>query len=287
MTPSLSTASAAPRRFQIDSRFIAPILISIILLISELVYRNLEDYRKTVLAIVTSIALEAALGLIVTRRVPHLASAYVSGISCGILVRSPEWWPYAFAAALSIASKYAIRVNGRHLWNPSNLAIVTLLLVAPDTVATLNHQWGNHLWPMLVIWTLGSIIIYRLKRFHICATYVLSFFAFALLRAAAGEHGGMPFWNAFLSESAPITGPMYQLFIFFMITDPKTTIQPKWGQITVAFLIAMTESALRMWAPSHIAIHAPYFALTMMGPSANLIEIFLQRRARREVPAGA
>jgi Na+-translocating ferredoxin:NAD+ oxidoreductase RnfD subunit len=284
MTPPVaassdSAAADVPRRkFSIDSRFVAPIFISLILIVADYNYRVLEDWRKTALAIIVSIVTEIVLGLLFTKKVPHLASAYVSGISCGILIRSPEWWPYILAGAISITSKYVIRVNGRHLWNPSNFAIAALLFIAPQTVASLSIQWGNDIWPMLIVWTLGSIIVYRLKRFHICAAYVASFFFYAYLRTLFTGHN---FWT----EVAPITGPMYQLFVFFMITDPKTTTQTRWGQMTVAFLIATVESAIRLWAPVHIAVHAPYYALTLMGPSANLIEIYLQWRAKKDADA--
>jgi len=271
----MPAAPPAPARHKqaFDQRFFAPILITCILLLGQLTYGILESYPKTLLAIVASILAELILGKLFTGKIPHLASAYISGISVGILVRSPEFWPYALCAIISITSKYLIRVNGRHLWNPSNLGIVALLIFAHDSVATLSIQWGNDIWPMLVVWALGSFIVLRLKRFHICATYVVSFVVYAYLRTLFNG-------NAFWAEVAPITGPMYQLFIFFMITDPKTTTQTRWGQMSVAFLVATVESAIRLWAPDRLAIHAPYYALFLMGPSANLLEIALQRRHR-------
>ena len=205
---------------------------------------------------------------------PHLASAYISGISVGILVRSTDFWPYALCAAIAVASKYVIRVKGRHIWNPSNFGISILLLIAPAAVATLSVQWGNQTWAMLVIWTLGSIIIWRLKRFHICAAYVLSFLAFAVLRSAITGH-------TVESEIAPITGPMYQLFIFFMITDPKTTVGSKRAQIMVAIGVAAMEMVLRL----NQNIHAPYYALFIVGPIANLLEIWNSERQAKMLAA--
>ena len=122
----------------------------------------------------------------------HPASAYISGISVGILVRSPAFWPYALCAAISIMSKYVLRVKGRHIWNPSNFGISVMLFLAPETVASLSIQWGNYLLPMLVIWVLGSVIIWRLRRFHITATYVVSFIAFAFLRSWITGSPGRP-----------------------------------------------------------------------------------------------
>jgi Na+-translocating ferredoxin:NAD+ oxidoreductase RnfD subunit len=253
--------------FSLDNRYVAPAFITLILLVGHLTFGILESYQKTLLAIVTSIVLELALGQIFYRKWLHPASAYISGISVGILVRSPAFWPYALCAAISIISKYVLRVKGRHIWNPSNFGISVLLFLAADTVASLSIQWGNYLWPMLVIWALGSGIIWRLHRFHITFTYVVSFIVFALMRSWMT---GSP-W---LAEIAPITGPMYQLFIFFMITDPKTTVRSKRGQCIVVFLVAVLEMILRL----NQVVYAPFYALFIVGPSAMLVEIWMETR---------
>ena len=64
-------------------------------------------------------------------------------------------------------------------------------------------------------------------------------FCFAFLRSWIT---GDP-WQA---EVAPITGPMYQLFVFFMITDPKTTVRSRMAQCVVAFGVAFVEFLLRL-----------------------------------------
>src|SRR5512132_488501 len=159
-------------RIRFDNRYVAPLFISFILLVGHLFYGILESYERTALAIVAAIITELALGRIFFGKWLNLASAYITGISVGILLRSPAFWPYALCSVLSIMSKYVLRVKGRHLWNPSNFGICVLLFLAPEMVAGLSVQWGNFKWPLIVIWVLGSIIIYRAKRFHISATYV-------------------------------------------------------------------------------------------------------------------
>jgi Na+-translocating ferredoxin:NAD+ oxidoreductase RnfD subunit len=257
------------KRFQIDKRYLAPVLVTMVLVVGQITFGFLESWGRTMLAICTAIGIELVLGKVFTGKWPHLASAYVSGISVGMLVRSPEIWPYALCSAIAITSKYLIRVDGRHIWNPSNLAIVAMLVLAADTVASLSVQWGNTLLPMVTVWLFGAVIINTLGRFHITLTYVVSFIAFAAVRAAVTGH-------PFLSEAAPITGPMYQLYIFFMITDPKTTVRTKQGQMLVAFLVAAAEAAMRLMQ----FIHAPYYALFIVGPIANLIEIAGDRKKR-------
>lgn len=268
--PDAPAPKARRRLLTFDNRYLPPLLITTILLGAQLSFGVLESYRQTLLAIGTSMLAELVLSRLLVGKWPHLASAYVSGISVGILIRSPFYWPYAMCSLISITSKYAIRWRGRHLWNPSNLGVSAMLFLAPATVASLSIQWGNAIWAMLVIWTLGSLIVMRLKRFHICATYVASFFAFSFLRSAITG-------DPWASTVAPITGPMYQLFVFFMITDPRTTVRAKWGQCLVAFLVAAVEAILRL----NRIVHAPYYALFLVGPTANAIEIWWTGRKAR------
>jgi Na+-translocating ferredoxin:NAD+ oxidoreductase RnfD subunit len=271
-TPSTSSMTAPSpsilaRKFNLDKRYLAPILITCILAAGQVSFGFLESYSRTAVAILIALLTELVLGRLFWGQWPHLASAYVSGISVGILVRSPAVWPYALCSTLSITSKYVLRVKGRHLWNPSNFGICVLLLLAPDVVASLSIQWGNYLLPMVIVWILGSVIIWQVKRFHICATYVVSFLFLAYVRSWITGH-------PFLAEVAPITGPMYQLFIFFMITDPKTTVQTTWGQCVVVFLVALVEMVLRL----NESVYAPLYALFLVGPAANLIEIWWNSR---------
>jgi Na+-transporting NADH:ubiquinone oxidoreductase subunit NqrB len=258
---------------RIDKRYLAPILVTAVLITGQVTFGFLESWSRTALAIVTAIAVDALLGWLMVGKVPHLSSAYVTGISVGMLVRSPEFWPFALCSAISITSKYVIRVDGRHIFNPSNLGMVAMLLLAYDSVAGLSIQWGNNMLPMVAVWIFGSVIIASLGRFHITASYVIAFVAFAVLRSAVTGH-------PFLAEVAPITGPMYQLFIFFMITDPKTTVHGKWAQSLVAVLVAGLEAVFRLLQ----FVHSPYYALFIVGPTALLIQIYLARRATTRVP---
>ncbi len=237
----------------------------------------ITTYSPTFVAILVAIGMELFLGKLVTGKWPHLASAYISGISVGILVRSTEIWPYIVCSLISIASKYAIRFRGRHLWNPSNLGVSVLLFLAPAYVGSLSQHWGNNLWPVVVIWCLGSLTLWRLGRLHISITYAVAFLLLSLVRSAITG-------NKWLTEVAPITGPMYQLFIFFMITDPKTTPKEKWSQCAVVLLVAIVETILRLLYEEP---HAPFFALFIVGPITNLIEILWDSRRKAARPAVA
>jgi len=268
--PPVGAPSGWKSWLSLENRFVPPVFITLILLVGHLSFGILESYPKTLLAIAVSVAAELVLGRIILGKWPHLASAYITGISVGILVRSPAYWPFALCSLISITSKYVLRVKDRHIWNPSNFGVSVILFLAGDVAASLSIQWGNFLAPMLLIWALGAAIIWRLRRFHITGTYVVSFIAFAFLRAWLT---GSP-WQ---SEISPITGPEYQLFIFFMITDPKTTVRSKTGQCVVAFSVALVEMLLRL----NQVIYAPFYALFLVGPTALLIEMWMQSRRQK------
>jgi hypothetical protein len=74
----------------LDNRYVPPVFITLILVVGHLSFGILESYEQTLVAIIASIAVEIALGRMLYGKWPNLASAYITGISVGILVRSPR-----------------------------------------------------------------------------------------------------------------------------------------------------------------------------------------------------
>ncbi|NBC27088.1 MAG: hypothetical protein GVY08_09520 [Bacteroidetes bacterium] len=256
----------------VPKQYFAPLLITGILLAAHISFGILDSYQKLLTAIIVAIATEMALHKLVTGKFRNANSAYVSGISAGILVRSPLIWPFALCAAISIASKYVLRYKGRHIWNPTNFGVVAIILIASDSAAVLSIQWGNNMWAMAVIWMVGLISLWKINRLNITLTYIASFVVFAWVRSLATG-------DPFLAEVAPLTGPMYQLFALFMMTDPKTTVKSRMGQNGVAFAIALVEMFFRLGE----AVYAPFYALFIIGPVALVIEDYIaQKRTRVE-----
>jgi len=242
--------------------YVPPAFITLILLVGQIFFGILDNYINVVVAIGTSVVAEELLARFVLGTRKNLASAYITGISVGILIRSNMIWPYVVTALLSILSKYVLRYKGRHLWNPSNFGVSWMLFMASAYVAGLGIQWGNYVLPMSVIWLLGLGIVYRAKKLHITLIYIVSFTALAYVRSLITG-------DPFLAELSPLTGPMYQLFIFFMITDPGTTVSTKKGQILVVVLVAIVEFFLRLDG----FIYAPFYALFLIGPVSRFIDL--------------
>ena len=274
------------RTSRIDPRYLIAFLITLVLVCGQLRYHILGSYDRLVLALLTCMATEALLSWFDRGRVVNLQSAYISGISLTLLTKpqGAALWPFALGAFLAISSKYLLRYRDSHLWNPTNFAITVLLLTAPDKVSVLSHQFGNDIATNLVIWTFGLIIAARVGVLHITLTYVLSFLLLGTLRAAALGQPVLP-------EIAPLTGPMYQLFVFFMITDPRTVVKGKRKQIVVAILIAIMEAIIRfasdkgMVLPTAFNAAPAFLALATVGPVAKFID--LRRTPKRPSAAGA
>jgi len=265
---------------EVDPRYLISFLITLILVVGEARYGILGGYDRLAIAFGVCVVTELALARLAGGRGAGLQSAYITGISLALLLkpRAGLLWPFALGAFLAIASKYVLRYRGQHLWNPSNFAISLLLLIAPGSVAILSHQWGNHLATNAVIWAFGLVIAARVGVLHVTLTYVV---CYVLLAAARSLVVGTPP----LAELAPITGPMYQLFIFFMITDPRTTVGSRRGRIVVAALVAVVEAAIRVAADHHVAALSllypapPILALAIVGPIAKALDLYRRRPA--------
>jgi Na+-transporting NADH:ubiquinone oxidoreductase subunit NqrB len=232
-------------------------------------------YERLALALGVCMATEAVLSWFDRGKVVNLQSAYISGISLTLLTKpqGAALWPFALGGFLAISSKYVLRYRDNHLWNPTNFAITILLLTAPDRVSVLSHQFGNDIATNLVIWTFGLIIALRVGVLHITLAYLASFLVLGTLRASVL---GLPV----LPEIAPITGPMYQLFVFFMITDPRTVVKGRRKQIVVAILIAIMEALIRYVAdrgvtlPTAFSAAPAFLALATVGPVAKWIDLW-------------
>ncbi|MFL5478237.1 MAG: hypothetical protein ACJ79J_14475 [Gemmatimonadaceae bacterium] len=289
MSEATGLSSAAPNGFvrvwqrssRIDPRYLIAFLITLVLVTAQLRYHMLGSYDRLVVALGVCVLTETVLSLFDRGKVVNLLSAYISGISLTLLLKPQggSLLPFVLGGFLAISSKYVLKYRDNHLWNPTNFAVAALLLLAPNHISVLSHQFGNDVTTNLLIWFFGLIIAARVGVLHITLTYVASFVVLNTLRAVAL---GQPV----LAEIAPITGPMYQLFVFFMITDPRTIVRGRRKQVTVAVLIAVMETLIRLasdkgWAlPTGFNAAPAFFALALVGPVAKWID--LRANAKRK-----
>src|SRR4029079_14923432 len=95
-------------------------------------------------------------------------SALISGLSL-CLARRPNYAVLAMAAAIvTIASTFLVRVNGKHVFNPTNGGIVAMLLLS-DQVWVSPGQWGAVAFFAFLMACAGSLVVNRAAR--AAATY--------------------------------------------------------------------------------------------------------------------
>ncbi len=157
-------------------------------------------------------------------------SALISSLSLCLLLRTDNPAVAALAAVLAIGSKFVLRRQNKHLFNPTNLALTVVLATGLGWISP--GQWGQAAWVAFLIACLGSLVVTRAAR----ADVTLAFLTFYV---------GLLFARA-LRLGDPITIPLHQLesgalliFAFFMISDPKTTPDSRIGRILYALLVAL------------------------------------------------
>jgi Na+-transporting NADH:ubiquinone oxidoreductase subunit NqrB len=157
-------------------------------------------------------------------------SALISGLSLCLLLRTNSAALAMAAATIAIASKFALRIRGKHLFNPTNVGIVALIL-ATGRVWVSPGQWGNVAFLAFLFACLGGLVVNRAARSDVTFAFLAFYLAFLFG------------WSRWLGQ--PPATPLHRLengafllFAFFMISDPKTTPDSRAGRIVFAFLVA-------------------------------------------------
>jgi enediyne biosynthesis protein E5 len=157
-------------------------------------------------------------------------SPLISALSLCLLLRTDHLAVAALAAFIAIGSKFVIRWRDKHLFNPTNFALVIMLAGELGWISP--GQWGQVAWFGFLIACLGSLVVTRAAR----ADVTLAFLTFYV---------GLLFARA-LWLGDPLTIPLHQIesgalliFSFFMISDPKTTPDSRAGRIVFALMVAL------------------------------------------------
>lgn len=157
-------------------------------------------------------------------------STLISGISLCLLLRSNSVPLLIATAVVTIASKFVIKWNHKHIFNPTNFGIVAMIALSGDVWVS-PAQWGSKLQFGFLMACLGGMVVHRALRSDVSCAFILSYAAILFGRA---------YW---LGD--PLAIPLKQLqsgalllFTFFMISDPKTTPDARAGRILFAVLVA-------------------------------------------------
>ncbi len=202
-------------------------------------------------------------------------SALISGLSLCLMLRTGSPVLAASAAFIAVGSKFILRVDGKHVFNPTNLALVSMLLVT-DRVWVSSGQWGAAPTFGFLMACLGTLVVTRARRADVSVAFLCAWAAVLLLRSLRlGEPMAIPLHRL---ESGSLL-----LFTFFMISDPKTTPDSRSGRLLFAACVAAGAwyVQFKLFRPN-----APLWSLAAASPLVPLIDRLLPAR-RYEWDAGS
>jgi hypothetical protein len=226
------------------------------------------DFRVSVPQILAAILTCAVIEVAVTARRDRAlvwpASAMLTGSGVALILRDVgtetgdhwtfrSWWLFAAVAALSLATKYLIRWRGTHLFNPSNVGLViAFLALGSDRIEPLDFWWAPFGVPMLlayvVIITGGLLVTERLGLLEMAGAFWLTFAACTASLALAG-HCITALWSIMPVCDGHfwwviVTSPEVLVFLFFMITDPRTVPAGRVPRIWFGVAVAVVSTVL-------------------------------------------
>ena len=228
-------------------------------------------FRLSIAQILLSLGTCAVLEIAITARKQRVwmwpASALLTGNGVAFILRVPGtdhgdwwsldgWWIFVATAAVSLLSKYVIAWRGSHVFNPSNIGLVLCFLaLGRNRAEPLDFWWGPmSAWLALalaIIVSGGFLILRRLKLLVVAVGFWLSFAAGVAVLSAMGHAmtarwhlgpiAGLHFWWVLL------TSPEVLVFLFYMITDPKTA--PHGQRARALYAVAIGLLAALLLAP--------------------------------------
>jgi Na+-translocating ferredoxin:NAD+ oxidoreductase RnfD subunit len=215
-------------------------------------------------AILACAILEVAITFRTARAFVWPASAMLTGSGVALILRDvgtrphqpwsvDAWYLFAAVAGLSLLSKYVIKYRGSHVFNPSNIGLVVAFLVLGSSrVEPLDFWWAPLNLPTILAYGViivgGFLITRRLRLLGLAASFWLALSAGLGILAMSGHCMvanwafapvcGFDFWRVV------VTSPEVMIFLFFMITDPKTVPAGQVGRIVFGLAVAATSTLL-------------------------------------------
>jgi enediyne biosynthesis protein E4 len=172
-------------------------------------------------------------------------SALITSLSLSFLLNySYGSWMILLPPLIAIGSKYVLRWNGKHFFNPALTAVTISLLISHSLITSAPaYQWNGiaSLWIFIAL--LGVFFVgLKVPRTTLILAFLMTYTVQTALRALIMRHH-LPFETLFLGT---LTSPSFMIFVFFMITDPQTSPKDSRTQMIVGIAIALCDLAYHL-----------------------------------------
>ncbi len=151
-----------------------------------------------------------------------------------LMLSATRWWIYAIVILLSLLQKHYLTVNNRHFFNPSNFALIVAMLLFYDKSHIILGQLGDESWMRAIVVILSISILMRVDRWVISVSFALFYLLASYLFVV--HYDPMMTFEMITDRFYAVS---FVVFIAFMLTDPRTTPEPRWQQVIFAFVIAV------------------------------------------------
>ena len=197
-----------------------------------------------------------------------LPSVLISSFGLSLLLKTNHLEVAALAAFISIASKFLIKINGKHIFNPSALGIVAAIFFTGKAWFS-PGQWGSSTVILFGVCCLGIIVVTKVQKLDTSLAFLGTFAALLFIRQIIYLGWPLDFFVQSVS-----TGSLL-LFSFFMITDPKTTPNHTAARIIWSMLVA----GIAFYLTTFKFINgAPVWVLVCMQPVVPLLDHFFKAK---------
>jgi Na+-transporting NADH:ubiquinone oxidoreductase subunit NqrB len=194
-----------------------------------------------------------------------IPSVLISSFGLTLLLKTNFLWVAVLAAFISIASKFLIRIKGKHIFNPSALGIVAAIFLTGKAWFS-PGQWGSSTVILFGVCCLGIIVTTSVQKLDTSLAFLITFAALLFIRQIIYLGWPLDFFVQSIS-----TGSLL-LFSFFMITDPKTTPNHTAARIIWSMLVA----ALAFYLATFKWVNgAPVYVLVFLQPLVPVLDLLL------------
>lgn len=200
------------------------------------------------------------------RSVSGVKSALISSLSLCLMLKSDHPEVFFLAGVISMASKFFISRNDKHMFNPTNFGIIlTILLTGKAWVSP--GQWGSDAALLFFTGLAGLVVLLRVNRLETGFVFLGVFLALGFIYNILWKNWPVDFFFHQLSSGTLL------LFSFFMITDPRATPNHRMGRIIFASAVAVLAFVIQIKMFRH---DAPLWALFALSPFCLLLDYFFQ-----------
>lgn len=171
--------------------------------------------------------------------------------SCVVNMEVYSWFGVFVVGFFAMASKwFLLDGRGRHVFNPSAVAVVIATVLFPSTVSAAGTSWAGHWGLPLAVLTVGGLAAWKAGTLSVVLAY---FGGFALVSTAysllGAKFGLLPHWEVasvpplFWAGTLVSVGSM--IFMFGVISDPMTAPRGVRNQILFGLFMAVMDYILR------------------------------------------